>query len=191
MTNIYPPQIVSVIQTHSRNCIRGLDINFTKLYLFTATNKGDISLLDLGQPGKEKLISEKTYFGGNIEIRVIRYNPADNEVITGDQIGKVTIWSLKTGQPVFAWQAHTGAITQMRYEMASKVLLTAGKDKRFVYWKLPDTWLNEAVAKFEANEIKNINDSYAMMKIQKTLSKVAGEEEDSSDDSLNGWDIRP
>ena len=35
-----------------------------------------------------------------------------------------------------------------------------------------------------------LNDSLAMLKIQKTLTKLDGED-DSSDDSLCGWDIRP
>ena len=38
--------------------IRGLHVDYKKLYIFTATNKGDISVLDLGLPGKEKLINE-------------------------------------------------------------------------------------------------------------------------------------
>ena len=33
------------------------------------------------------------------------------EIYTGDQKGKITIWSLKSGQSIYAWQAHQGAIT--------------------------------------------------------------------------------
>ena len=58
LTNTYPPTLVSLIQTHSTSCIRGLDIDFKKQYIFTGTNKGNISILDLGNPGKEKLIKE-------------------------------------------------------------------------------------------------------------------------------------
>ena len=59
LTNTFPPSLVNVIQTHSIHCIRGLDIDYTKQYIFTGTNKGDISILDLGLPGKEKLIKEE------------------------------------------------------------------------------------------------------------------------------------
>ena len=38
--------------------------------------------------------------------------------------------------------------------------------------------------------MKNINDTKAMLRIQKTLIKNE-DDEDSSDDSLNGWDLRP
>lgn len=50
--------------------------------------------------------------------------------------------------------------------------------------------LNDEIRQFEQNEIKNINDNLAMLKIQKTLTKM-GEGNDSNDDSLCGWDIRP
>lgn len=90
MTNTYPPSLVKLVQTHTKHVIRGLNIDYKKLYIFTATHKGDISILDLGTPGKEALIKELTYFGGNLEIRIIRYNPDDNEIYTGDQSGKIT-----------------------------------------------------------------------------------------------------
>jgi hypothetical protein len=92
MTNTYPPNLVNVIQTHTTNCIRGLDIDYHKQYIFTGTTKGDISVLDLGQPGKEKLIKEISYFGGNLEIRILRYNPDNHEIYSGDQKGKITVW---------------------------------------------------------------------------------------------------
>ena len=190
LTNSSQPQIVNIIQTHTANVIRGFHIDLRKYYIFTATNKGDISVLDLGLPGKEKFIKELTYFGGNVEIRIVRYNPDRNELITGDQNGKITVWSLKTGQSIFGWQAHTGAITQMYYDEEYMILFSAGKDKKVLFWKLPEKWVNDEIEKFEKTEIKNINDSLAMLKIQKTLTKLDGED-DSSDDSLCGWDIRP
>jgi hypothetical protein len=91
LTNTYPPSLVAQVQTHTTNCIRALDIDFKKQYIFTGTNKGDISILDLGMPGKEKFIKEISYFGGNIEIRILRYNKENNEIYSGDQKGKITV----------------------------------------------------------------------------------------------------
>ena len=171
-TSTYPPTLVNLIQTHSTHNIRGLHIDYKKLYIFTATNKGDISVLDLNLPGKEKLINEISYFGGNIEIRIVRYNSSKNELITGDQSGKVTIWSLKTGQSIYAWQAHAGAITQMEYDAEKNTLFTVSKDKKMTFWKLPDSWINEEISKFEQNEIKNINDTIAMLRWEKVMTQV-------------------
>ena len=45
LTNTFPPSLVNVIQTHSTHCIRGLDIDYTKQYIFIILNS--ISLLEL------------------------------------------------------------------------------------------------------------------------------------------------
>ena len=186
LTNTFPPSLVNVIQTHSTHCIRGLDIDYVKQYIFTGTNKGDISVLDLGLPGKEKLIKEISYFGGNIEIRIIKFNPIDRELYTGDQKGKITVWSLKSGQSIYAWQAHTGAITQMEYFPKTKQLLSMAKDKRIVYWQLPDNWVKDEIKKFQDENIRQINDERAIEKFKRQKEKP---DDDDSDDSLDGWDI--
>ena len=188
-TNNFPPQLITVVQTHTSNNIRALDIDFHKQYIFTGTLKGDISILDLGNPGKEKLIKEISYFGGNLEIRILRYNPDNHELYSGDQKGKITVWSLKTGQSIYAWQAHNGAITQMRYDRRKKHLLSVGKDKKIIYWQIPDMWVNASVKKFEEDNMREINNSRARAKYEKYAAK--NDDDSSSDDSLDGWDIRP
>ena len=188
LTNTYPPTLVSLIQTHSTSCIRGLDIDFKKQYIFTGTNKGNISILDLGNPGKEKLIKEISYFGGNLEIRILRYNSDKNELYSGDQKGKITVWSLKTGQSIYAWQAHSGAITQMRYDKKNNRLLSMAKDKKIIYWQIPDSWVSDSVKNFEETKIREINDSRAAEKMKK-YNKDNIDDDDSSEDSLDGWDI--
>jgi hypothetical protein len=187
-TGVFPPNLITVVQTHTSNCIRGLDIDFHKQYIFTGTNKGDISILDLGMPGKEKLIKEISYFGGNLEIRILRYNPDKHELYSGDQKGKITVWSLKTGQSIYAWQAHSGAITQMRFNRQKKQLLSVAKDKKIIYWQIPDSWVNTSVQKFEEDKMREINSARAKAKFEK-LKKEG--DDSSSDDSLDGWDIRP
>ena len=188
LTNTYPPTLVSLIQTHSTSCIRGLDIDFKKQYIFTGTNKGNISILDLGNPGKEKFIKEISYFGGNLEIRILRYNSDKNELYSGDQKGKITVWSLKTGQSIYAWQAHSGAITQMRYDKKNNRLLSMAKDKKIIYWQIPDSWVSDSVKNFEETKIREINDSRAAEKMKK-YNKDNIDDDDSSEDSLDGWDI--
>ena len=187
LTNTFPPSLVNVIQTHSVHCIRGLDIDYTKQYIFTGTNKGDISILDLGLPGKEKLIKEISYFGGNLEIRIIRFNAIDRELYTGDQKGKITVWSLKTGQSIYAWQAHSEAITQMQFFPKTRQLLSMAKDKKIIYWQLPDDWVKEEIKKFQEENVRQINDERAKERLKKQNEKK--DDDDDSDDSLDGWDI--
>ena len=186
LTNTYPPTLINSIQTHTTNCIRGLDIDFKKQYIFTGTNIGNISILDLGNPGKEKYIKEISYFGGNLEIRILRYNRENHELYSGDQKGKITVWSLKTGQSIYAWQAHSGAITQMRYDKKTKRLISMAKDKKIIYWQIPESWVSDKVKKFEENSIREINANRAAERMKKYKN---ADDDDSDDDSLDGWDI--
>ena len=184
------PVCVKIVQTHSKNNLRGLDISLRKYYIFTCSIKGDISILDLGTSGREKFVEEISYFGGDLPMRVISYNEENSELFTGDQSGRITVWSLKNGKSIYAWKAHEGAITQMNYDSAHKILITGGKDKKIIFWKLPEKWVNEDIEKFEKDEIKNLNDTMAMLRLQKALEKK-DDDSDSDDNSLDGWDIRP
>ena len=189
-TNEDIPVCAKVVQTHTKNVLRGLEVSLRKYYIFTSSMKGDISILDLGTVGREKFIEEISYFGGDLQLRVIRYNEENSELLTGDQTGRVTVWSLKDGKSIYAWKAHEGAITQMNYDTAHKILITGGKDKKIIFWKLPEKWVNEDIEKFEKDEIKNLNDTMAMLRLQKALEKKDDNSSDD-DDSLDGWDIRP
>ena len=178
------PICVKKINTHTKNSIKSLNVQIKNYLLFTATIKGQISVMDLDTPGREKYIEETSYFGANIPIRVILFNDENNELLTGDQKGKITVWSLKIGKSNFAWKGHEGAITQMFFDSGKKLLITGGKDKKIIFWKLPEKWENEEFERFEKEEIKNLNDTIAMLKLQKSLEK----DSDSDDtDSLDGW----
>ncbi len=96
----FPPTLLTSVQTSSKTSIRGFYIDYKKYYIFSATLAGKISVLDLGQPGKERFIKEITAFGGNLKLRCLRYNSISNELISGDDTGRITIWSLKRGQPI-------------------------------------------------------------------------------------------
>ena len=93
------------------------------------------------------------------------------------------------GQSIYAWQAHQGAITQMKYFPKRRQLLSMAKDKKIIYWQLPDNWVKDSIKKFQDENIREINNARAIERLQKTQKKEG--DDDSSDDSLDGWDIRP
>ena len=190
LTNQDIPVKVKIVQTNSKNVLRGLEVSLRKYYIFTSSMKGDISVLDLGTSGREKFVEEISYFGADLQLRIIRYNEENSELLTGDQSGKVTVWSLKNGKSIYTWKAHEGAITQMYYDTAHKILITGSKDKKIIFWKLPEKWVNEDIERFEKEEIKNLNDTMAMLKFQKNLEKK-DDNSSSEENSLDGWDIRP
>ena len=63
------------------------------------------------------------------------------------------------------------------------------KDKKIIYWQLPDNWVKDEIRKFQDESVRQINDERAKERIQKSQRKDG--DDDSSDDSLDGWDIRP
>ena len=182
----FPPLLVNNVQLSSEAPIKSLDISLIKSYIFTVSSDGQIIVLDINKPGKEKLIKEISNFGGNMKLTVVKYYREQNELITGDENGRIIIWNLKIGKSIFSWNAHEGPITQMVFMPQIRLIISSGKDKYFRTWRLPEKWQNEDFLKFEQAEIKNISDTMAMIKLQKNLSKP--EDYNSDEDSLNGWD---
>ena len=183
-TQTYPIEVLRLL-TSSNSCIRAFEITLAKNYAFAGTVDGNICIMNLKTPGKEKLISEISRFGANMKIRVIKYNSLGHELIAGDEDGRVTIWKLKTGKPIYVWEAHPkSAITQMEWDQKNLLLWTGSKDKRIKIWRLPEKWLNDDVEDFEKKEIKNYTEKIAIMKI----NTKEQDSDDSDNDDLNGWD---
>ncbi len=74
----------------------------------------------------------------------------------------------------------------MEYYPKTKQLLSMAKDKKIIYWQLPNNWVKEEILKFQDENIRQINDERAKERLQKQKDKP---DDDSSDDSLDGWDI--
>ena len=96
----FPPTLLASVQTSDKASIRGLHIDFKKLFIFTGSKNGKICILDLGLPGKERFIKEISSFEGNTLIRIIKYHGKRNELITADSGGKIIIWSIKNGTSI-------------------------------------------------------------------------------------------
>lgn len=77
----------------------------------------------------------------------------------------------------------------MFLNVLNNTLMTVSKDKKVIMWQLPDKWSNDDIESFEKDGIKDLNDKIAALRIQKAM--VNESEDNSSDDSLNGWDLEP
>ena len=165
-----------------------------KNYLFSCSDNGNISVFDLGKPGQEKTTKELSYFNyydAKIKIKTAIYDSEKNEVISGDNYGRLIFWSLKYGKPIHVTKISQKSIEKIRYiensEEPNKLLLISCLDNNVYFVKLPLKWLdNDEVEKYEKIEIKSRSDLNAMMKIQDFLAK--DEDYNSDEDSLNGWD---
>ena len=180
----YPPILVRNMQTSSLSSIRAFHIDKTNGYIFTGNVGGKICIMNLPPVNKEKLMSEISNFGvGEMKIRVCVTNPANRELMTGDESGRVVIWSLKIGKPIYLWHAHDMAITQMQYEKDNRQLWTGGKDMRIKLWILPEKWVSEEVDLFDKEEKYNIADE----SIEKKEKKEGEEEDEEDEDDVTGW----
>ena len=196
LTNNFPPNLVTSFKTSSGGCIRGLNINLKKQLMFTTDMIGKITVIDLNIPGKEKNISEISTFGAKSKLRIAVFDGNNSEIITGDEDGRITIWSLKNGESIFVWVAHPkSAITQMVYQEDERLLWSGAKDRSIKIWKLPEKWVSEEIENFETNELKKINDQIAERKIRKKMEMIDDDEDEyassgSLEDDLNGWNYR-
>ena len=184
---VFPPTLVRNLQTSSLSSIRAFHIDRKNGYVFTGNVGGKICIMNLPPKNKEQLMSEISNFGvGEMKIRVCTSNPANLEIMTGDESGRIVIWSLKIGKPIYLWQAHDSAITQIQYQPEERLLWTGGKDLRIKLWKLPEKWVSEEVDLFDKEE------KYAMtakMSEEKIENQKVDEDGQlfSDDDDLNGW----
>ena len=188
--------IVDVETSNNKYSLNDLYHYNTKHYLFSCSDFGNISVFDLGKPGQEKTTKELSYFdyyNSKIKIKTVIYDPDTNQVISGDNYGRLIFWSLKYGKPIHVTKVSQSGkgIIRIRFiensEEPNKLLLVSCLDNSLYFVKLPLKWVdNEDIEKYEQVEIKSRSDLDAMMKIQDFLAK--DEDYNSDEDSLNGWD---
>ncbi len=150
----------------------------------------------MGKPGQEKTTKELSYFdyyNSKFKIKTVLYDSDTNQVISGDNSGRLIFWSLKYGKPIHVTKVSPNgkAIIRIRFiensEEPNKLLFVSCLDNSIYFVKLPLKWVeNEDIEKYEQVEIKARSDLDAMMKIQDFLAK--DEDYNSDEDSLNGWD---
>ena len=198
LTSSASPYFITDVETNlSLNySLNDLVLYNIKHYLFSCSDNGIISVFDLGKSGKEKTTKELSffnYYNAKFQILTVLYDPDKNEVITGDDNGRIIFWNLKNGKPVHVTRVSRKkkSVIKIRFvenpEEKNKLLYVSCMDNCVYFIKLPLNWLNnDDIEKYEKIEIKSRSDLEAMMKIQELLDK--NEDYNSDEDSLNGWD---
>jgi len=183
----FPPFLLRNMQTSSLSSIRAFHIDNKNGYIFTGNVGGKICIMNLPQSNKEQLMSEISNFGvGEMKIRVCVTNPDKLELMTGDESGRIVVWSLKIGKPIYLWQAHDMAITQIQFQKNERLLWTGGKDLRIKLWRLPEKWVSEEVDLFDKEEKYALAAKISEEKIEKQKTDEDGEVH-SDDDEITGW----
>ena len=153
-----------------------------KNYLFSCSDLGNITVFNLGKPGQEKTTKELSFFNyyeAKFKIKSILYDSDTNQVITGDNYGRLIFWSLKYGKPIHCTKVTPNGkgICKIRFiensEEPNKLLLVSCLDNSIYFVKLPLKCVeNEDIEKYEQVEIKVRSDLDVMMKIQDFWQKM-------------------
>ena len=162
--------------------------------LFVCDKNGKISIFEIGDVGKEKISLEISQFGFKNAFNSIKYDNSKKEIITGDILGKITIWNIKRGEPIYSLNAHEKmAINSTFYLEDKRLIITGGRDKSVKFWKFPEFWFDEKIKKYENEDLVKINSELKKKRIQ--MEKIiegnneVNYESDISEneEELNGW----
>ena len=83
-------------------------------YIVAGCTDGLITVFEIPQIGKERLTKELVSFMGKQGVRLVAWREKPRkEIITADETGVVTVWDLKSQDPIYVMQAHQGPITQL------------------------------------------------------------------------------
>ena len=115
----------------------GLKGSMTQNFLLASDINGFITIFDIGKPGKEKLTKRIGNTIGKPKQRIVLWRDHGREIISGDEDGLITFWLAKEGTPLYVLKAHTGAITQMRFNEDTQQLISCSKDQSIKVWQLP------------------------------------------------------
>ena len=193
-TRQYPILKVGKLQVSGLGNISDLFYEKNNSRLFACDKKGKISIFEIGDVGKEKISLEISQFGFKNPFNSFKYNNTKKEIITGDNLGKITIWNIKTGEPIFSWVAHEKMpINCLFYLEDKRLLITGGRDKSVKFWKIPEFWFDEKLEKYEKEDLVKINNELRrkrlqMEKIIEGNNEVNYESDISeNEEELNGW----
>ena len=190
----YPAKKVGKLQVSGLGNISDLFYEKNNSRLFTCDKRGKISIFEIGEVGKEKISLEISQFGFKNAFNSFKYDNAKKEIITCDILGKITIWNIKTGEPIFSWVAHEKmSINCLFYLENKRLLITGGRDKSVKFWKLPEFWSDKNLEKYEKEDLFKINNELKKKRIQ--MEKIiegnneVNYESDISEneEELNGW----
>ena len=152
-------------------------------YVITGANNGKVSVFDLTFI-KNKIIKEIISFDiGIYKIISIIYNQKNDEIIIGDEIGRIIIWNNRIGNYIYSLIAHSQSkINYLWMENDENLIWSCGDDKIIKKWKIPEKWFKEDIYLYMNNS--NFNGKIN----EKNFLGVEDNDSISSDeDELNGW----
>ena len=193
-TSQYPAKKVGKLQVSGLGSISDLFYEQKNSRLFACDKNGKITIFEIGEVGKEKISFEISQFGFKNAFNSFKYISTKKEIMTGDILGNMVIWNIKTGEPIYSWLAHEKIpINCLFYLDKERLLITGGKDKSIKFWKIPEFWFDKNIEKYETEDLVKINNELKKKRIQmekiiEGYNEINYESDISeNEEELNGW----
>jgi len=80
---------------------------------------------------------------GLVEVNAVAFDARGNYIYTGTEDGQLLMWDIDTGELVYAFEGHDGAINDIIYNPAYEEVITAGEDRSIRGWYVGEMASNE------------------------------------------------
>ncbi len=71
------------------------------------------------------------------DINAVDFSPDNHYVAIGSDDKTVRIWNLATGEDIYTFKGHQGAVFAIDYSPDGQVLVSASADKTIRKWQVP------------------------------------------------------
>ena len=171
------------IKTISGEKILNLQFSKDNKFFFVCDLNGKISMFNLREINNEKNINQIFCFGKKDRVNYIQINNLNNNILSCDNKGRISIYDLNKKNDIYSLIAHSNlSIKKISYNEDNKILISSGKDNKIIFWKIPDKFLNIEIEEFEQKEEEKYKEEINKINIL--------ENEFNFEDDLNGWNLR-
>ena len=157
-------------------------MNIYENYVILGANNGKICVMDLSLIKNKSIREIITFDIGLFKIICIWYNSKNDEIIIGDEIGRIIIWNNKIGNYIYSFEAHSQFKVNHLWIDNNNVLWSCGDDKIIKKWKIPEKWFDKDLYLY----LNNINYN-EKQKENKIFDNGDNDSISSDEDNLNNW----
>lgn len=126
-------QIWTISRVRLRNMfshrhVHSLDVSPNGRFIVTCSFGREVIIWRL-RDGSSRVLSSSKFYPFSV-----RFSLDGRYVASGDTVGKMQIWSVRTGTLVSSWQAHSDLITSLAFTPDGNGLLSGSWDKQVIQW---------------------------------------------------------
>ena len=158
-------------------------MNTYENFIILGSNSGKICIIDLSL-NKDKLLKEILIIDiGIFKINYVDFNPKNDEIIIGDEIGRVIIWNNKILNFIYSFMPHNKSNNNyFWFNRENNSLWTSGEDKILIKWAIPEKWFKEEIYFYANNNDLDKNYNHNNILYNEENDSLSSEE-----DELSGW----